>query len=80
MRIDAFGPRTWLLATLAGWALLVWILALFGMGGQVRPLPDDPSLVVCCDSATFRPVGDLGDHTRGTVTWRRTFCRPPRDR
>ena len=45
MRIDAFGPRTWLLAALAGWALLVWALALFGMGGQIRPLADDPSLV-----------------------------------
>lgn len=45
MRIDSFGPRTWLLAALAGWALLVWVLALFGMGGQIRPLADDPSLV-----------------------------------
>lgn len=45
MRIDSFGPRTWLLAALAGWALLAWALALFGMGGQIRPLADDPSLV-----------------------------------
>lgn len=45
MRIDSFGPRTWLLAALAGWALLAWVLALFGMGGQIRPLADDPSLV-----------------------------------
>ena len=45
MRTDARGPRTWLLAVIAGWALLVWVLALFGMGGQIRPLPDDPGLV-----------------------------------
>lgn len=45
MRIDSFGPPSWLLAALAGWALLVWVLALFGLGGQIRPLPDDPSLV-----------------------------------
>ena len=45
MRTDAMGPRTWLLAVIAGWALLVWVLALFGMGGQIRPLPDDPGLV-----------------------------------
>ncbi|MGH8025362.1 MAG: type II secretion system protein XpsN [Pseudoxanthomonas sp.] len=45
MRIDSFGPRTWLLAALAGWALLVWVLALFGLGAQIRPLDDDPSLV-----------------------------------
>jgi len=45
MRIDSFGPRSWLLAALAGWALSVWVLALFGLGAQIRPLPDDPSLV-----------------------------------
>lgn len=45
MRTDTIGPRTWLLAALAGWALLAWVLALFGMGGQIRPLPDDPGLV-----------------------------------
>lgn len=45
MRIDALGARTWLLAALAGWALAAWILALFGMGGQIRPLPDDPALL-----------------------------------
>lgn len=45
MRTDAFGPRTWLLVAVAGWAVLAWFLALFGMGGQIRPLPDDPSMV-----------------------------------
>jgi general secretion pathway protein N len=45
MRTDAIGPRTWLLAAIAGWALLAWVLALFGMGGQIRPLPDAPGLV-----------------------------------
>lgn len=45
MRTDVAGPRTWLLAALAGWGLSVWLLALFGMGGQVSPLPNDPALV-----------------------------------
>ena len=45
MRTDAIGPRTWLLAALAGWAVLAWLLALFGMGGSIRPLPADPALV-----------------------------------
>ena len=45
MRTDAIGPRTWLLAALAGWAVLAWLLALFGMGGSIRPLPADPTLV-----------------------------------
>lgn len=45
MRTDAVGPRTWLLVAIAGWAVLAWLLALFGMGGSIRPLPADPSLV-----------------------------------
>jgi general secretion pathway protein N len=44
VRLDSVGPRTWLLATLAGWALLAWLLALLGMGGHVSRLADDPSL------------------------------------
>lgn len=44
MRNDAIGPRTWLLAAVAGWAIVAWVLALFGMGGNIRPLPADPSL------------------------------------
>lgn len=45
MRIDDAGPRTWLLAGVAGWALVAWLLALAGMGGRVEPLPPDPSLL-----------------------------------
>ncbi|HLM52140.1 MAG TPA: hypothetical protein VK325_00760, partial [Pseudoxanthomonas sp.] len=45
MRIDAAGPRTWLLAALAAWCVLAWALAGLGMGGQVTPLPADPTLV-----------------------------------
>ena len=44
LRLDSMSPRTWLLATLAGWALLAWLLALLGMGGHVTPLADDPGL------------------------------------
>lgn len=60
MQIDSFAPRTWLLATLAGWALLVLILALFGMGGQIRPLPDDPSLVTALPKLSPQPPERLG--------------------
>lgn len=45
MRLDDASPRTWLLATAAGWALLTWVLALAGMGRSVDPLAEDPSLV-----------------------------------
>lgn len=45
MRLEDVSPRTLLLATLAGWALFAWILALAGMAGRVTPLPDDPALL-----------------------------------
>ncbi|UHQ22615.1 general secretion pathway protein GspN [Lysobacter sp. 5GHs7-4] len=45
MRLDAASPRTWLLATVAGWAVLAWVLALAGMGRATRLLDDDASLV-----------------------------------
>ena len=60
MRIEALGPRTWLLATLAGWALLVWILALFGMGAQIRPLDDDPALVTALPRLSAQAPERLG--------------------
>lgn len=34
-RLEQAGPTTWLLAAIAGWALLLWVAALLGMGGQV---------------------------------------------
>ena len=42
MRVESLGPRTLLLATLAGWAVLVAILALAGLGSRITPLADDP--------------------------------------
>jgi general secretion pathway protein N len=45
VRVDSAGPRTWLLATVAGWALLAWLLALAGMGGRAALLADDPGLL-----------------------------------
>lgn len=44
MRTDLAGPRTWLLAALAGWCVLAWVLALAGMGGRVEPLAADASM------------------------------------
>ncbi|QIL21474.1 hypothetical protein [Thermomonas sp. HDW16] len=35
-RFDQAGPLTWLLAAFAGWALLLWLAALLGMGGRVE--------------------------------------------
>ena len=45
MRLADAGPRTWLLAGLAGWAVALWLLAMLGMGARVGRLPDDPDLL-----------------------------------
>ncbi|WP_222565697.1 general secretion pathway protein GspN [Novilysobacter antarcticus] len=51
MRVDDLGPRTWLLAGVAGWALLAWVLAVAGMGGRVTTLADDPDMLVALPQA-----------------------------
>jgi len=45
VRLDDAGPRTWLLATVAGWALLAWLLAVLGMGRHAQALDADPGLL-----------------------------------
>lgn len=60
MRVDSAGPRTWLLGMLAGWALLVWVLALAGMGGHITPLPDDPALLQRLPSPPPPPPERIG--------------------
>lgn len=60
MRLDDASPRTWLLATVAGWALLSWVLALAGMGRQVDPLAEDPSLVKPLPQVQKSPPDTLG--------------------
>ena len=37
-RLANAGPLTWLLAAVAGWAVLVWVASLAGMGGAVAPV------------------------------------------
>lgn len=64
MRIDDAGPRTWLLAALAGWALLAWALAMFGMGRQVAPLPQDPAALRPLPALPGEPAGQLGPATQ----------------
>lgn len=45
MRAESAGANTWLLAAVAGWALCVWTLGLFGLGGRIEARPEDPSLL-----------------------------------
>ena len=60
MRVDGIGARTWLLATVAGWALLAWLLAVAGMGGQTGRLADDPSLLQPLPQIRPSPPDRLG--------------------
>ena len=60
MRLDDAGPRSWLLAGVAGWALAAWLLALAGMGGRVEPLADDPALLKPLPPARPAPVLRVG--------------------
>ena len=41
MRIETANARTWLAAAVAGWALVVWGLALAGLGGRIGAIGDD---------------------------------------
>lgn len=66
MRLDDAGPRTWLLAAAAGWALAAWLLAAAGMGGRAEPLADDPGLLEALPPMRPSPplrLGPLGQYT-----------------
>ena len=60
MRPDAWTARTWILATVAGWSVLVLGLAVFGLGGRITPLPADPSLVQALPKMPPAPPERLG--------------------
>lgn len=60
MRFDSAGPRTWLLAATAGWALLILLLAVFGMGSQIATLPEDMALVKALPVLPKAPPERLG--------------------
>jgi len=60
VRLESAGPRTWVLAGFAGWALLAWLLALAGMGGRLVPLKEDPSLLQPLPQPRKAPPERLG--------------------
>ncbi len=41
MRVDSLAPKTWLLASVAAWALCLWVLAMAGMGARLGDVPED---------------------------------------
>ena len=60
MRPEHAGPRTRLLAVVAGVAVLAWLAALAGGGGRVALLPDDPSLAPPLPGNATAPADPLG--------------------
>lgn len=62
MRAEDLAPRTWLLGAAAGWALLAWLLALFGLGGRVAPLAEDPALLQPLPQSRPSPAERLGPY------------------
>jgi general secretion pathway protein N len=60
VRVEGIAPRTWLLATVAAWAVVLWILAMSGMGGQVSRLPDDAGMLLRLPQLSPAPPERLG--------------------
>ncbi|QCO68410.1 general secretion pathway protein GspN [Luteimonas yindakuii] len=60
MRLDQAGTSTGLLAAVALWAVLLWLLALAGLGSRVGTLPDDASLLQPLPQAGDPPAERLG--------------------
>lgn len=66
MRLEALSARTWLLAVLAGWAVLVWLLAVIGLGGRIALSPgkDAGSEALVIPTLTEPVPERLGDFER----------------
>ncbi len=62
-RVLQAGPLTWLLAAVCGWALLLWLAALLGMGGRIGLVkaPDAMALPQPQEAAANR-VGPLTEY------------------
>lgn len=64
MRVDDLGPKTWLLAGVAAWGVLLWVLALAGMGGRVGEgeIEGEGQRLPGAVSAAKERLGPLGDY------------------
>lgn len=71
MRTESRG--LWLLAALAGWALLAALAASLGLGGRIAPLPDDPGLVPPLAQPRAAPEPDGGLVDTGQIGARPLF-------
>ncbi len=79
-RFEQAGPLTWLLAGCAGWALLLWLGALLGMGNAVAPtarIAADGTLPQA-KPATPDRIGPLGQYAEAAARPVFTSDRRPR--
>lgn len=79
-RFEQAGPLTWLLAGCAGWALLLWLSALLGLGSAVAPTPriaaDGP--LPQAKPASPDRIGPLGQYAEAAARPVFTSDRRPR--
>ena len=67
MRLEDAGPRTRLLALMAGLATLAWVAAVAGVGTRVEPLPADAALLPALPGARDAPTPVLEPLTAYSV-------------
>lgn len=78
--LDRAGPLTWLLLVGAGWALLLWIAALLGMGGQVAQAQPAGSSAALPQPGPVQPdrIGPLAQYSEAAARPLFTQDRRPR--
>jgi general secretion pathway protein N len=79
-RFDQAGPLTWLLAACAGWAAVLWLAALLGLGSAVSPtsrIAGDESLPQVKPASPDR-IGPLGQYAEAAARPLFTSDRRPR--
>jgi len=68
-RFEQAGPLTWLLAGCAGWALLLWLAALLGLGSAVAPTPRIAAAGMLPQAKPASPdrIGPLGQYAEAAA-------------
>ena len=79
-RFEQAGPLTWLLAACAGWALLLWLAALLGLGNTVAPTPTITADGALPKASPITPdrIGPLGQYAEAASRPVFTSDRRPR--
>ena len=79
-RFEQSGPLTWLLAACAGWALLLWLAALLGLGNAVAPTPSiaADTLLPQAKPATPDRIGPFAQYAEASARPVFTSDRRPR--